>query len=425
MKTLWIVLFSLLFFPNSIISVGTPFGILTTADFIILPFILVTYRMGRGLAIDKQIPYGKLARILIVFLWWATIITLLIPLRYEYATLNEVVFGLLKLGKLALYSLAAFLTVKLLICDDDFVHTLDVGVLIGLVVMSVVFIGSRNDTNIAFLTIEDFRELQYGTNTLASTMALMIIYLVGRYLFRLMRQDITKWLVVALPIVLLGFLFSNGRAAWIGVLMGIVFLFFVTDRLRYGLLLLVASAILVFAYQQSPNFQHEVDKTLRPAEVYGEAFLEQYNTGQLGFDDGSRFYLWGREGSKLIESPILGRGFFHRGGLSGLDWWGSHNFFIQIFLETGIIGGVLMLWLWYCLWRQTRFAVSDKPSQFAKMGQTILLTAFLIAITGEYFYGGLTWFVFLVSVGVLFKVNVGHVRKQEQFLYRRPMLVGK
>ena len=425
MKTLWIVLFSLLFFPNSIISVDTPFGILTTADFVILPFIFVTYRMGRGLAVEKQISYGKLARILILFLWWATIITLLIPLRYEYATLNEVVFGLLKLGKLALYSLAAFLTVKLLICDDDFAHTLDVGVLIGLVVMSVVFIGSSNDTNIAFLTIEDFRELQHGTNTLASTMALMIIYLVGRYLFKLMRQDITKWLVIASPIVLLGFLFSNGRAAWIGVLVGIVFLFFVTDRLRYSALLLVASVILVFAYQQSPNFQREVDKTLRPAEVYGEAFLEQYNTGQFGFDDGSRFYLWGQEGSKLLESPILGRGFFHRGGLSGLDWWGSHNFFIQIFLETGIIGGALMLWLWYSLWRQTRFTVPDKPSQFTKMGQAILLTALLVAITGEYFYGGLTWFVFLVSAGVLFKANSEYVRDQEPVQQNRPALVGK
>ncbi len=45
------------------------------------------------------------------------------------------------------------------------------------------------------------------------------------------------------------------------------------------------------------------------------------------------------ESAKFPKSPIFGTGFYHRGEKSGLWLTGSHNFWIQMFLETGLVGG--------------------------------------------------------------------------------------
>jgi len=111
-------------------------------------------------------------------------------------------------------------------------------------------------------------------------------------------------------------------------------------------------------------------------------------------DDGARFSTWVHEAPKLINAPVLGTGFYHRGGTSGLWDSGSHNFFLQMFLETGIVGGILMMSVFALTWRQAGLKTTS-PNKISVATRAALITAIVGGMSGEYFYGG-------VSVLVLF-----------------------
>jgi hypothetical protein len=111
-------------------------------------------------------------------------------------------------------------------------------------------------------------------------------------------------------------------------------------------------------------------------------------------DDGARFSTWVHEAPKLVNAPILGTGFYHRGGTSGLWDSGSHNFFLQMFLETGIVGGILMVSVFALTWRQAGLKTTSL-NKISVATRAALITASVGGMSGEYFYGG-------VSVLVLF-----------------------
>jgi hypothetical protein len=139
----------------------------------------------------------------------------------------------------------------------------------------------------------------------------------------------------------------------------------------------------VTAYETLPNFQSLVDLTLSPSDAPLQSV-----------DDGARFSTWVHEAPKLVNAPILGTGFYHRGGTSGLWDSGSHNFFLQMFLETGVVGGILMMSLFALTWRQAGLRTTSL-NKISVATRAALITAIVGGMSGEYFYGG-------VSVLVLF-----------------------
>ena len=77
----------------------------------------------------------------------------------------------------------------------------------------------------------------------------------------------------------------------------------------------------------------------------------------------------------------------------------SHNFFLQMFLETGVPGGLLVLAIFYGLWRQAGCPAArrrglDVPAKAA------LLAAVAGGLGGEYFYGGIGLFTLLAVYAV-------------------------
>jgi O-antigen ligase len=88
-----------------------------------------------------------------------------------------------------------------------------------------------------------------------------------------------------------------------------------------------------------------------------------------------------------VDAPLFGSGFFHRGGESGLWSSGSHNFFLQMFLETGLVGGGILIAIVICAWRQAcqPFAARNRVGLSTRAA---LITAIAGGMSGEYFYGG-------------------------------------
>ncbi len=63
-----------------------------------------------------------------------------------------------------------------------------------------------------------------------------------------------------------------------------------------------------------PTFQGAIDLTINPSEIISKEISRSLKEWTME----PRLATWGHEASKFFASPILGTGFYHRGGASGL-----------------------------------------------------------------------------------------------------------
>ena len=144
-------------------------------------------------------------------------------------------------------------------------------------------------------------------------------------------------------------------------------------------IIFIVCLVSVTAYETLPNFRFVVDLTLSPAD---DAPLQSV-------DDGARVSTWTHEAPNLINAPVLGTGFYHRGGASGLWDSGSHNFFLQMFLETGVVGGILVISVFVLIWRQAGLTAVSR-NKISVPTRAALITAIMGGMSGEYYYGGVS-----------------------------------
>jgi hypothetical protein len=190
--------------------------------------------------------------------------------------------------------------------------------------------------------------------------------------------------------MVLGAAGAHGRG---GMLAGLAGLGYVVWRRgingKTACVITATTIALAASYVFLSTFREEVDTTLWPDPVH----QAQYH-GVMVIDDGSRIYIWAHEAPKLLNYPLFGTGFYHRGGLSGLWSTAAHNFFIEIFLYTGLVGGVLLLAILWGMWKQA----SAPPVEQAGCG-TALKAAMIAMVVGSmgggYFYGGIVMFSLL------------------------------
>ncbi len=394
MKQAYLWWLPLLFLPNLGIEQQTPLGTLQMSDFLIGPYmIFVAIAIAKDYRQEKLLA-SQLVPLMLVFFWWALIVTLLLPFRYSYPGTSELTFSLLKLGKLALFASAGLLTIKAISLNNAWAEFNWSLLLTGLVV-GISLLVTRGDFSDAALP-SGLIERAYQDNIVSVLIVILIVYVLALLLTGYGTQRWKVTAIAALTIMGLGALLSNGRGGWVGALVGLIYLSF---RLRQGrsvTLYLIIMAITAVAYFAFPSFQQQIERTFSPDQAY----LERYNAGIAGIDDGVRLTILRREGGKIMESPVLGRGFFHRAGESGLSWWGSHNFFAQMFLETGLIGGCLVLGIVWKMWRQAG-SETARRAEVELPVKTVLVTAFISGLSGEYFYGGTVLFALLLVYGAV------------------------
>lgn len=393
---LWIFWLPMLFLPNFGEGGDTAYGSLELSDFLIGPYLillcLVKCRNNNTLLLGRLVP------LLLGFVGWAMLSTLLVQERYGYLSDIQVKIGVLKLAKFLLYSSAGLLTARALAADGKqrelFIWSLlVVGIVVG---VSLFKLQRVSDELLPGQAMEGYKT----KNAVSVMMAMLICYLGGLWIGG---HGSYRWRSLAGPgllAMILGFLFSNGRGGWVAALCGTMYLIY-RRGLRPGVLagLLSLPAMLIVAYGAFPEFRDEVERTLWPDENY----LAYYQSGVGGIDDGARLACWTHELVKLSNAPLLGTGFFHRGAASGLWTDGSHNFFIQMFLETGIIGGLIIIGIFIHMWRAAGSDEAREVGEDAPL-RSALIAAVIGGMTGEYFYGGttlLTLFLIYAPVGAL------------------------
>jgi len=210
---------------------------------------------------------------------------------------------------------------------------------------------------------------------------------------------------LTLPVILLGFTLTRGRGGWVAAVAGFIYLGYKRGFLKVRTLTGIATVIMASSilYFVNTEFQEQVDRTLWPDKQY----LQKNSFGIGGIDDGGRIITFEHEVGSFIKKPLLGAGFHHRGGLSGLTPSGSHNFWLQILLETGIVGFYLLILICFRMWKHSDVSAA-KQQRLSLPLKSALFTTFIAGLGGEYFYGGIGLFtVFLIyaSTGSLPRMN--------------------
>jgi putative inorganic carbon (HCO3(-)) transporter len=177
-----------------------------------------------------------------------------------------------------------------------------------------------------------------GENGLAAFEAQFVLLCLG--LFSGVRGLRFKLLIaVSVALALYCLMFSFSRGGYLGLLAGLLFLGLAKQR-RY----LLVVAVILFSWQ-----------TMVPNAVR-ERVLMTYDGGQVDSSSGERVQLWQDAMSIIPKNPILGTGFdtYKLLGRSE-DYTDTHNYYMKITVEGGLVGLVLFLVL---LWKLLREGIS-------------------------------------------------------------------
>jgi hypothetical protein len=388
LKNLWLWLLPLLYLPNLGLSVPTPFGVLELADFCMAPFLaalLVAPRVHRGYHAARVMRLG------VAFVLWAALgcfVMYFFGGSFIGEAENSAIFTFLKIGKLAVYGGAALL-VSAKIADNKTREALAWPVLVSAALCGVSLIMVfRSSDGARYDPIQGYK----ATNLTSVVQAILLSFSFAWYLSG---NGSPRWRLSAIPLLALGCLgfgFSHGRGGWLACACALVYLAYSRRRkVNTFAALFALTAVVSAMYALVPSFAAEIDATFHP----NPHVMKIYHMGVAGVDDGGRLSTWLHEAPKLVAAPFFGTGLFNRGAETGLWATGSHNFWLQMFLETGAIGGTLVLLLFGLIWRQAG-AIPARTAGVALPVRTALVATFVGGLGGEYFYGGPGLFTFLL-----------------------------
>ncbi len=182
--------------------------------------------------------------------------------------------------------------------------------------------------------VRDAGTLGYaGENGLAAFEAYFMLFLLSLFAFQ-KRTWVKLGIlgVVATGIYCLLYTFSRG--GYLGFVVGLAFLGLIKERkalVAVVVLLLAWQVILPTAVQQRINMTYDKQQ------------------GQLDPSAQTRVELWEDAVALFRQNPIAGTGFNTYAYLGRVDVYkDTHNYYLKVLVETGLIGLVLFLWL---VWR--------------------------------------------------------------------------
>lgn len=389
MRRLWLLCFPLLFLPNLGFSHETAYGVLEMSDWVFGPFILLLLLAP---SVNRQQRISRVNVLLVSFLVWASLSSLSIQARYDYVDVLPVLLGcFMKLAKLALYVAAGVLISTKLVSFRVHAQWLW-SILAAVVILTIGLLMSINSESTQLMdSVAGYKSY----NSIIVSIAILASYIAGLWVDGVASR---KWRAAALlvlgaaigSVLLSASLMAHGRGGWLALIVGYGYIFWKKTRRSsaFAIVLLLSLAGLA-AYRTLPNFKALIDHTVSSSDD-----TDTYRVS--GVDEGARIDTWTHEAPKLINAPLLGTGFYHRGGTSGLWDTGSHNFFIQMFLETGLVGGAIVVMVFVLMWRQAGSAVS-RQARISVATRAALIAAIAGGMSGEYYYGN-------ISVLVLFAV---------------------
>jgi O-antigen ligase len=188
---------------------------------------------------------------------------------------------------------------------------------------------------------------------------LMILLPCALYMWTMATGPLRRLVLAGITLALVtGITLSASRGAILAML--VVFALYALEFRRFraifaGALVLSAAALMAPESVQERMFQGLDDRTVAMGASVG--FQDEVTSGRL--------YIWSRLAPEIIESPVIG------GGLGSSQWSQfarsgeyfaahPHSFYLELLMDTGIVGAVIVFLLYRYLWRSFRMLGRDE-----------------------------------------------------------------
>lgn len=354
MTARWPLLLALLFLPNFWqFDLSGTYGGIKMMDVSLTSFVTVLIFVKK----KAQVESRNLSLYLFVFWIILTVISMLV--KYEYNTFNEVIYSSIKVIKYAFYLIGINIILSRISLENMKYFLMSLYLSAFLLSLSIMI--DSEERIIHYYT---------GDNMRAVALCIVLVFLLMLYIFGVFRR------VYSIPLLLffiVALLASKGRGAMIGLAATILFYVFLNVRIGNVYIIAFSSALIIWTvYLSEGQFFEDVNRSLTS---------EAIGSSGIVVDDGRRGKILMREFPKILDNPIFGTGFFHRSYLSLLQPEGSHNQILQIFLETGIVGGIIYLTYFFRRLSRRYFSY-DRAVNYT------IIAAFICGMSGEYFYAG-------------------------------------
>jgi O-antigen ligase len=200
-------------------------------------------------------------------------------------------------------------------------------------------------------------------NAAGSITASILIYLILIFLKK-------KSLFIGLTIFVLSIclLVGQSRGGWITLVFGLILIFSGTRKKMTAFLILFFIAIFAF---NSPLIKNRL-----------------FTAQEGNYYDGARTVIAVHYLQKTMKSPVFGVGFFGRFYCFDGNPAGSHNQYIQVFYETGIIGLALYLNIFFQIFKYIKKIPSPENRRTLYI---LFVTQLFSVVSGEFWYAGSIW----------------------------------
>jgi O-antigen ligase len=171
--------------------------------------------------------------------------------------------------------------------------------------------------------------LAWGSNQLAAFLAQFAMFFWG--FGRMLKRRKAKLICYGLAAgTIFATMYTFSRAAYLALLVSVAVLALLKDRK-----LLIALPVFLLTWQ-----------VIVPSPVTQRVQMTQSADGQLDQSAQERITLWENAKQSFYRSPLLGNGFAtFASGEHVDDLKDTHNWYVKVLVETGVLGGVLALTL--------------------------------------------------------------------------------
>lgn len=237
--------------------------------------------------------------------------------------------------------------------------------------------------------------LAYGSNQTAAFLAQFAMFFWG-FLQFVKRKKMKLIGYVLVAATLFGTMYEFSRGAYLAVLVGVLVLGILKDRK-----LLVILGLFMFTWQ-----------AVVPVAVRQRVLMTHDSSGQLEASAQERVDLWSDAEKSILADPIFGDGFAtYMYGQHVANLENPHNWYVQVMVETGVIGLILALMLvgqmFAVSWRLFKRA---KDPLYQGLGLGLVLTMCCCVVSNCF---GDRW-TYLEITGMLW-VLIGAAVRAEQF----------
>lgn len=232
-----------------------------------------------------------------------------------------------------------------------------------------------------------------GPNEWGSFQTIYTLFLIGLFMI-----DKHIWRRIAYAVLIIGgtycLMYSFSRGAYVGFIIGLFFIGLVRSR---KLLIPLVVFLLVWKLLLPLSVVERIEGTIvDQSDLAQSERTDLMSVGGAELDTARRAEIWSMAMGYFYQNPIFGKGFRT---FSALTEWDTHNVYLKMMAEQGLIGLFIYLWLYFLAFKSGWQLYRNTDEELVKAFGFGFLCAVVGSIVVNFFgdrwtylqIGGLYW----------------------------------